>query len=104
MTAPAPGSLVEIRILEMSLDAYRHTTEHHDELFREFALIQSRDLGAGHEVPDRLLTLIERLNGQYAGMTVMPQGELDAALERGDTSVDLVYLLPADVGEACAGL
>jgi hypothetical protein len=93
--------LVEIRILGMSLDAFRHSSEHHDELFREFALMHSRAPEDVHGVPARLAALVAELDGQYSGFTAIPQGELDAALARDDETVDLVYQLPKAVGPAC---
>ena len=96
--------LVTIRITGLSLEAFRLSSEHHDELFREFALIQSREPIAGHTVPSRLLSLMTELTGQYSGFSALPQAELDAALARGDPTVDLVYELPRAVKEACLHL
>ena len=96
--------LIEVRLVDMSLPAYSHSTEHHDELLREFALIQSREPTEGHNVPRRLLAVIDTLNNEYAGMTALPQADLQAALERGDPSIDLVYHMPPAVGPACAQL
>jgi hypothetical protein len=102
-TPPGEG-LVEIRLLHLSLDAYRHAAEHHDELLREFALIQSREPSEGHTVPRRLLGLIEALTTEYGAMTAMPRADIDAAIERGDDSVDLTYVLPVSIGPAIVHL
>src|SRR3954452_24709774 len=92
--------LVEIRILGMALDAFRHSSEHHDELFREFALMHSRSPADADSVPARLAALVAELDGQYSGFTAIPQGELEAALARQADTVDLVYQLPQAVGPA----
>jgi hypothetical protein len=102
---PSPGNgLVEIRLLDLKLEAYRHSAEHHDELLREFALIQSREPSEGHAVPRRLLALIDALTNEYGGMTAVPQADIDAAIERGDDAVDLTYVLPVSIGPAIAHL
>jgi hypothetical protein len=93
--------LVEIRIVGLTIDAFRRSAEHHDELFREFALILSRDASPGHTVPGRLLALVEELGERYSGFSLGPQAELDAAVAADAESVDLVYHLPRDVRDAC---
>jgi hypothetical protein len=100
----APGHLVTIRLIGVSLEAFSHSSEHHDELFREFALIQSREPSAGHTVPGRLLALMEELTGRYGGFGAVPQSVLDAAMAQGDAVVDLVYEMPAEVRDACVHL
>jgi hypothetical protein len=92
--------LVEIQIVGMSLPALQDAGEHHDELFREFRLILSREPSPGHDVPRRLLDLIEELDQRFSGFSLAQQAELDAAIERGDQSIDLVYRLPREVREA----
>src|SRR4051794_2175961 len=86
--------LVGIRIVGLTIDAFRSSAEHHDELFREFALILSREASPGHTVPGRLLTLVEELGERYSGFSLGPQAELDAAVAAGVESIDLVYHLP----------
>ncbi|MDQ6927246.1 MAG: hypothetical protein M3159_01125 [Actinomycetota bacterium] len=92
--------LVEVRILGMSLDAYRTSSAHHDELFREFALVLARPSTAGHEVPAQLLSLIERLNERFSDFTASPEAELQVAIERDDDTIDLTYHVPRAAREA----
>ncbi|MCA1656837.1 MAG: hypothetical protein LC713_03860, partial [Actinobacteria bacterium] len=92
--------LVEIRILDLSLEDYRHSSAHHDELFREFALVLGGEPEAGNEVPARLLAVIEELNSRFAEFSAAPQAELDAALDRGDEALDLTFHVPAEAREA----
>ncbi|HEX8769518.1 MAG TPA: hypothetical protein VF711_01975 [Acidimicrobiales bacterium] len=94
------SELVEVRIVGMALDAYRSSSAHHDELFREFALVLARPPEVGHEVPARLLALIERLNDRFSSFTASPEAELQAAIERGDHSIDLTYRVPMTAREA----
>src|SRR5437867_2029971 len=51
------SDLIEVRLLDLPLEAYRHTAEHTDELMREFALIRlHEEEGEESSVPSRLLT------------------------------------------------
>ena len=98
---PSPEStLVEVRLLAMSVSAYRHSSAHHDELFREFALIHGRDPSESHEVPRRLLALVEELDQRFGGFTSAAQSEIAAALERGDEAIDITYHVPPETREA----
>lgn len=100
----AGAELIEVRVVGLSLDAYRTSAAHHDELFREFALVLARPPSAGHEVPSQLLALIERLNQSFSGFTASPEADLQAALERGDATVDLTYRVPRAVRDGAEEL
>jgi len=95
--------LVEVHIVGMPLDVYGRSREYNDELFREFALIAA-DPAAAHSAPSRLMKLVDELTERFAVMTEAQRSELDDALERGDTSIDLVYLVPRELGEAAVHL
>ncbi len=95
-----PGALVEVRLLGLSVSAYRDASAHHDELFREFALITSRHPSEGHELPARLLDLVEELDQRFAGFAAGPRAEIEAAAERGDEAVDVTYRVPPETREA----
>ena len=98
--------LREVRLIGYPLALHARSTEHHEELMREFQLlaIDPPTSTPGHEVPTRLLDLIAELNSQYAGVSEAPDAERDAAAARGDESVDLVYQVPVDVVVACERL
>ena len=100
----APADLVEVRLLGLSLAAFSHSSAHHDELFREFALVLGSEPGPGHELPAELLAVIEELTARFGGFTAAPQGELHAALERGDETVDLTFHVPAEARDAALRL
>jgi hypothetical protein len=84
------------------------TTEHSEELQREFALLRATvathqdDHSAG--TPARLLDLIQQLSAAYQGVAEEPRRLIDEAIERGDETIDLVYRVPAEVGDACLRL
>ena len=95
-----PDALVEVRITQMPLDVYRTTSEHNDELLREFALIRERDPAEPRSVPGRLLALIAELEAQFSGFSVEQARQLEDALERGESTIDLVYRVPPQVRQA----
>jgi len=92
--------LVEVRLLAVDLADLHSAEAHHDELFREFALIAGAEPSPGHAVPARLLALIDELNARYAGFTTGPQAELAEAAERGDKDLDISFYVPRDIGDA----
>ncbi|MGH9153237.1 MAG: hypothetical protein ACRD03_12755 [Acidimicrobiales bacterium] len=98
------GELRQVRLIRFPLDVHGRATEAFEGLRREFQLIAMRTAGAG-EVPDRLLRLVDALGVRYRGFASEADRARDAAAERGDKEVDeLVYRVPAEVGEACVDL
>lgn len=100
--------MMEVRLLDVSLVDYQRSTEHHDELVREFALINEARREAiregAAEVPARLLALIDDLTARFAAFSAGPTAALRAALERGDERIDLLYTVPTAVGPAAEEL
>jgi hypothetical protein len=87
---------VEVRLLNFPLPLFVHSRERHDELLREFALMAMRppESRPGHETPTRLLELIDVLGRRDGGVSDRSDAVRDAAIERGDATVDLTYELP----------
>ncbi|GAC1325976.1 MAG: hypothetical protein NVSMB13_10020 [Mycobacteriales bacterium] len=105
LAAPA-GPLVTVRLLRFPLRRYGRTREHYDELMREFTLITT-DPTAEHpdrHVPSRLLELVDVLGQQYAATSAAPDAARDAAMERGETCIDLVYESPRQGRVAAAAM
>lgn len=103
MSAGGP-ELLDVRVRQFPLDVYRRASEAFEGLQREFTLVAMRTPGS-EEVPARLLELVEALTGEYAGLNEATDQIRDAAIERGDKSVDeLVYRLPRNAVEACVAL
>ncbi len=94
------ADLVEVRLLALDLTDLHHAEAHHDELFREFALIAAAEPSPGHELPGQLVALVAELTTRFAGFTSGPQDELAAADERGDQQVDIAYKVPRHMDEA----
>jgi hypothetical protein len=101
VSGAAPGAgMVEVRLLGLTLADYSRAAAQHDELFREFALVLTGEPSPGHEVPARLLALVEELNERFGNFTSAPQATMDAAFDRGDEAVDLTFLVPPEVKDA----
>lgn len=98
------SDLIAVRLLQLPLDLYRQASEHHDELRREFTLIQHTSSLDETEVPVRLLRLVNELNRLFAAFSEGPEAKLLAALERGDTTIDIEYQIPPAARAACISL
>lgn len=105
MAESTPDGLVTIRLLELPVQIHSQSSEHSDELMREFTFIraQSTDPEAS-DVPAKLLDLVDEVTGRFAGFTASSQQELDRAIAAGEETIDLVYRVPPDVGDACVRL
>jgi hypothetical protein len=100
----ADTGLFEVRLLNVPLRLLAASREHHDEVMREFAMLALDEGLASHPVPARLLELIDILGRRYGAASERPDAEVDAALARGDISIDLVYPVPDHVTDAAAQL
>jgi hypothetical protein len=94
----------EVRLLNVPLRILAVGREHHDDVMREFAMLAlSTDVSPQH-TPARLLELVDVLGRRYAAASARPDAEVDAALARGETTIDLVYHVPEHVATAAAEL
>ena len=87
---------VEVRLLNYPLDLFLRAQEHADDLLREFVLISSSGDAdpTRTRTPARLVALVDELTTTYAGMSEVPRADRDAAIERGELRVDLLYVFP----------
>jgi hypothetical protein len=97
--------LVRVVLLGLPVPLHRSTTEHMDDLRREFDLIR-RTEGQAHarSVPHRLHELMESLEPAFAGMTDEPNAQLQEAIARSRDAINLVYKLPPAAAEAARRL
>ena len=110
MSAEEFEPMIRVRLLRFPLRVFARSAEHHDDLLREFALLAASRGGAEQapsgaagrsaDVPARLLVLVDELTRRFAGATRGVQEERAAALARGETELDLEYLVPAGIAEA----
>jgi hypothetical protein len=92
--------LHEVRLLQVPTRVLAAGRLHHDELMHEFAVLAVSEDEQRADVPQRMVALIDALGSKYAGTADRPDAEVDAALERGDATVDLTYYVSAHVVEA----
>lgn len=98
---PVELELVDVILLNFPLEVYLQAQEHADGLLREFTLIaQDRASGNAHTVPARLLAIVDELSAQFAGVSSGPEAERDAAIDRGEHSIDLHYRVPHTAADA----
>ena len=99
--------LYDVNLLALPVRLAARSQQHFDELMREFILIAAghREGQSEHEVPARLMTLVETLVQQF-GAAAGPAEELLAdAIDRGDQVIDdLVLEVPAEAGPAAQAL
>jgi hypothetical protein len=86
---------VTVQLLNVPVRILAAGREHHDSLMREFRLLALGEIEGAH-VPARLAELTHTLGVRYASAANRPDAAVDAALDRGDDTVDLTYELPAD--------
>ena len=95
--------LVTVRLLGVPVRLWCRATEQHDELLREFSLLSfGIEEGATKpdELPRRLVALVREMRTRYGGNRERDDVTRQAALARGDETVDLTYEVPAMVGDA----
>jgi hypothetical protein len=89
----------EVRLLNFPVRVLAASRQQHDELMHEFAVL-AVTMEDRESVPARMLELIDTLGTTYAGTGERPDTEVDAALDRGESTIDLTYHVPAHVLDA----
>jgi hypothetical protein len=101
MSEDGAPELVQVRILRLPVALWMQSSEHSDELIREFMLIVTGTAtGEGHAVPHRLVQLVEEVTAQYGGFSEANEQRLQRAAAAGEAEIDLDYELPAGVDAA----
>lgn len=97
---PPEDELLTVRLLRMPIGLFLRAREHHDELVRELTLMAMRanTPERGPQLPPRLGELVDILGRRFGATASRADAERDAAIERGDTTVDLRYRVPASIG------
>ena len=101
---PDGDELVTVRLLAAPVRLWARSTEHHDELMREMALLALSPPREGHDLPGRLVELVDVLGRQYGGASRRPETELEQARAAGLDRVDLRYEVPPSAGAAAQRL
>ncbi|MDX6284853.1 MAG: hypothetical protein QOG53_338 [Frankiales bacterium] len=99
-TAQLPSDvLVDVQLLNTPLRPLARELARQRELMREMALVAMAGRGR-HRVPVALTALAAELEN-YRGVGAAMDAARDAAIERGDRTMDLFYRLPPAIGPAC---
>jgi len=87
-----------VRLLNLPISLFLRAREHHDDLIRELTLMAiRRDSSEATLVSEPLAELVEILGRRYGASASRADAVRDAAIERGDASVDLTYEVPSSV-------
>lgn len=109
-TPTAGGELHEVRLIDVPVALHARSQERTAELIREMYLIeqarhqQQEAEGPEHELPRRLMQLIDALTGQYSGFTARQDSEMVDAIGRDLVAIEQVYRVPESVGDAALRL
>jgi hypothetical protein len=99
--------LVVVHLLALPVRLAARSQQHFEELMREFTLIATgRQHGhTEHEVPARLMNLVQTLVQQYGSVAGPAEERLADAIDRGDQVIDDHVLdVPAEAGPAAQAL
>jgi hypothetical protein len=96
--------LHDVHLLNMPVRVLIASRERHDELMREFALLALGGPSGRPDIPDRLLELITILGVRYGHAAARPDELVDAAVARGEATINLSYTVPGHVVEAADNL
>ena len=96
----------EVRLVGLPVPLWESTSQHTDELLREFALMAAgRASGTVEDdVPGRLTALITALQAQYGAGADEREEPLRAAAAAGRATLDLSFPLPVAAADAAADL
>ena len=100
MSSQAAAPLVEVRLLGIPLDIQRKSSEHNDGLRREFQLLVAQGQADPSSVPARLVALAADLDRRFLAFTESTRAEIEDAVQRGETEIDVTLRLPPEVSPA----
>ena len=103
-SAPAIG-LHGVRLLKLPVAVHALAQEHGAELMREMYLLsqQLKETGS-HQLPNRLIALVDALGNQFGGLTTDQDLQLEAAIAAEIAEIDVVYNIPLAAGVAAQTL
>lgn len=101
------SGFVAVHLLDLPVPLAARAQQHFEELMREFVLIAAghQQGPSEHEVPARLMNLVETLVQQFGAVTSDAEERLADAIERGDQVIeDHLLEVPAEAGPAAQAL
>lgn len=100
MTDESPLELIEVSLLGLPLDIQVKASEHQDGLRREFRMLVEEGQADAGSVPGRLISLAADLDRRFQAFGAAGRAEIEAAIARGDATVDLEFAVPREIGPA----
>jgi hypothetical protein len=94
----------EIRLVGVPVRLYAAARQHHDDLLQELSMLAVATEQSGNELPPAVSELVDALGRHYGTPADRPDEPIDAALARGDCTIDLSYQVPAHVLSGAARL
>jgi hypothetical protein len=95
--------LGQVHLLQLPVALAGKSQQHFEELMREFTLIATGGSSGDpeHQVPKRLMNLIDTLVHQFGGLNNAAEERLNQAIERGEHIIDDHVLdIPVEAGPA----
>ena len=92
--------LHEVHLLDVPVDLWVRATSHQEALEREFAIIRS-DVDPD-SLPNRLMNLVDQLDGRFGSYGDPGYARLRAAAERSEQFVDVTFRVPAEASLGAA--
>jgi hypothetical protein len=100
LTEDDPGPLVRVHLIGVPLDLQVATSEHQDGLRREFRMLVEEGRADNSSVPARLITLAANLDRRFQAFGAAGRQAMEAAIARGESTIDLIFEVPAAIGPA----
>jgi hypothetical protein len=102
VSADARSDLVTVRFVGAPVTLMRAANRHQQELVRELTLIHLSEDTSKQELPERLVTLVERQSHGFSVLNFRRRTQIADEIARGATTVDLEIDVPAGAGAAAA--
>jgi len=100
LTDDSPLELIEAKLLGLPLDIQMKASEHQDGLRREFRMLVEEGQADTSSVPGRLVSLAADLDRRFQAFGAAGRAQIEAAIARGDATIDLKFAIPREIGPA----
>ncbi len=99
-----PTQLLDVTLVNLPVEQFWRSQQHHDALLREFALVAVAVESDHEAVPARLLALVRQLTARFGRLSAEPEARLRDAMEQGVATVDLRFQVPPAAKDAAVDL
>lgn len=91
---PPDDTLVDVVFIDLPVEEFRRSQQHHDALLREFALIDADEEAPRNEIPARVTALVHELGTRFGRFSVEPEERLRRAVAEGAARIDITFRVP----------